>query len=141
MTGTIKWKETDREGAPISSPEDLLSELRAISRQTTSQSGVAAVLDKPSKQELIVIMAGPYWALVWFPENYQGVGSHHTVAETFDPDADELPELHEVATYYIFGHHSEIPLEYTIPEADALRGVREFFDTTARPPSLKWELD
>ena len=56
--GTIKWKETDREGAPISSPEDLLSELRAISRQTTSQSGVAAVLDKPSKQELTVIMKG-----------------------------------------------------------------------------------
>jgi hypothetical protein len=141
VIGTIKWKENDREGTPISSADDLLSALRAIASQTTQQSGIAAVLNKPSKQELIVIMAGPRWALDWFPENYKGVGSYHTVAETFDPETDELPEDLEVATYYIFGHHSEIPLEYTISEGDALRGVREFFETTAKPPSLRWGLD
>jgi hypothetical protein len=86
-------------------------------------------------------MAGPHWALVWFPENYQGVGSYHTLAETFDPDTDDLPEHPEVATYYIFGHHSEIPLEYTVACEEALQGVREFFVTAARPESLKWELD
>jgi hypothetical protein len=53
MIGTIKWKEADKEGTPISSPEDLLSELRAISRQTTSQSGIAPVLDKPSNKSLL----------------------------------------------------------------------------------------
>ncbi len=141
MIGTIKWKDTDREDAPVSSLEDLLSELRAISRQTTIESGIAAVLDKPSKQELIVIMAGPHWALVWFPENYQGVGSYHTVAGTFDRDTEDLPQYPEVVTYYIFGHHSEIPLDYTVSEEAALQGVREFFTTSARPESLQWQLD
>src|SRR5262245_40598728 len=121
MIATIKCKETDREGAPISSVEELLNKLREISAETTKQSGIAAVLDKPSKQELIVIMAGPHWALVWFPENYQGVGSYHTVAEAFDPDTDDLPENPEVATYYIFGHHSVIPVEYTVSGEVALQ--------------------
>jgi hypothetical protein len=44
-------------------------------------------------------MAGPHWALVWFPENYQGVGSYHTLAEQFDPDIEDLPQHPEVATY------------------------------------------
>lgn len=141
MVGTIKWKETDKEGAPLSSLEDVLNELRAISRQTTRQNGIAAVLEKPSKQMLTVIMAGPHWALDWFPEDYQGVGSYHTVADTFDPDTDTLPQHPEVATFYIFGHHSEIPIEYTVSERDALLGVEEFFTTTSRPSALKWELD
>lgn len=119
----------------------MLSKLRGISGQTTKQSGIAAVLDKPSKQELIVIMAGPLWALNWFPEHYQGVGSYHTVAETFDPDTDDLPQHPEVATYYILGHHSEIPLAYLISEEDAVRGIREFFATAERPSSMKWQLD
>jgi hypothetical protein len=141
MIGTIKWRESDREGVPISSVDDVLNELRAMSKQTTEQSGIAAVLDKPSNQEIIVIMAGSYWALDWFPENYQGVGSYHTVAETFDPDTDDVPQQPEVATYYIFGYHSEIPLEYTVPEEVALQGVREFFTTVARPTSLRWQID
>jgi hypothetical protein len=141
MIGTLKWKEDDRMGAQISSADDVASELSLIARQTTQQNGIAAVLNKPSNQELIVIMAGLHWALVWFPEDYQGVGSHHTVNEAFDPDTDELPLSPEVATYFIFGHHSEMPLEYTISEREALRGVREFFETTARPASLRWELD
>ena len=141
MIATLKWKEDDADGTEIHLVEDLLSELRQISRQTTRLNGIAAVVDKPSLQELIVIMAGIHWALVWFPEGYDGIGSYHTVAEQFDPDTEVLPQNPEVATYYIFGHHSEIPLQYTIPEEDALRGVREFFDTSLNPPSLRWERD
>ena len=141
MIATLQWKEDDAKGTEIHAVEDLLSELRQISRQTTRLNGIAAVVDKPSLQELVVIMAGSHWALVWFPEGYEGIGSCHTIPETFDPDIDVLPEDPEVVTYFMFGHHSEIPLEYTISEDDALRGVQEFFDAITRPPSLKWELD
>ena len=66
MIATIKWKETDREGTPVTSVEDLLSELRAISGQTTPQKGIAAVLDKPqwigggTKERLVRDSASDY---------------------------------------------------------------------------------
>lgn len=99
------------------------------------------MVEKPSNQSITVIMAGPHWGLNWFPEHHQGVGSYHAVAEVFDPETDALPDTSEVATYFVFGHHSEIPLQYTIPEELAIVGIREFFGSPDRPPSLKWELD
>jgi hypothetical protein len=141
MTITIKLKENGKDGVAISSLEELLREIRAISSQTTKQKGLAAVLDKPSGQELIVIMAGPHWALDWFPDDYKGLSSFHTVSDLFDSDTDELPQNPEVVTYYIFGHHCEIPLEYTVSEEAALLGVREFVKSSDRPASLKWQKD
>jgi hypothetical protein len=141
MIATIAWQKNDTERMEFSSVDDLLAELRKISVQTSAQRGIAAVLEKPSKQTMTVVMAGPHWGLNWFPENYNGCGSYHTIADTFDPDLNELPCHPDVATFYIFGHHSEIPLEHTISEEVALRGVREFLSATTRPTSLRWDLD
>ncbi len=30
--------------------------------------------------------------LGWFPSDYDGLGSFHTIQDDFDPDFDEIPE-------------------------------------------------
>jgi hypothetical protein len=45
----------------------------------------------------------------------------------------------ELAFYLHEEHHTEIPRRYLISTSEALRIVREFFETGARSTSVEWE--
>ena len=117
----------------------LVELLKEISRETTCDNGIGACLEKESTQQMTVIMAGPYWCLDWFPEDYQSrgcVGSYHTVSGQADIQDGEA-----VLTFYMFGHHSECRVCDTVNEEEALEAIKEFLLTAEKPVCVKWDLD
>ena len=90
---------------------------------------------------MVVIIAGTVWGLDWFPIEYNGVGSYHSVSPDIDPEVDNFLLDTSVATYYLCGHHGEIPLQFTVGEESALCAIREFFTSASLPTSIKWDLD
>ena len=134
----LSW-QADNPEETISSGDGLISRLVEIAGDTTPENGLAAIIRKPNGQEMTVVMAGPYWWLDWFPEDYllRGcVGSHHTVAT--DTNVDEEGKI---LTFYMHGHHGECLAEHTIETDEALEAIRSFLMSSEKPDCVTWEID
>jgi Immunity protein Imm1 len=78
-------------------------------------------------------------ALVYFPPDYDGVGSLHSVADREAADADRWePPL----VAYYFTHYSEFPRWSVVPYSLGQQALQEFLETPSEPPrSIMWEPD
>ncbi len=134
---TLCW-HPNRSAEVLTSVDAVVDRLLKITFGTTPNSGVAAVLAKPNGQQMVVIVAGHYWCLDWFPEDYndQGcVGSYHTVS------AENEISSNDFVTYCLQGHHGECLLSQTIRKEDAIQAIRSFLASSQRPDCVQWEMD
>jgi hypothetical protein len=77
--------------------------------------------------------------LVYFPPDYAGVDSLHSVADREAADAN-LWEPPLVA--YYFTHHSEFPRWSVVPHSLGRQALQEFLEKPSEPPpSITWEPD
>jgi hypothetical protein len=90
---------------------------------------------------MMIVLGSPQSLLAWFPSDYDGLGSRHTVAEGFDPEVDHVQPDSEVITYFFFGHHSEAPVEYTIPKEKAFQAADSFLRSPGPPDCVRWDED
>lgn len=136
---TIEWKAGGN-ATPLATEDELVAMLKDIALGTTVDNGIGILIRKPIGQEMTVIIAGEAWSLDWFPVEYNGLGSHHTVADEYNPN-ELLPEKPEVLTYYLLGHHGEVPVPFAISEDKALDAIRQFLFTPEKPCAVHWNLD
>jgi hypothetical protein len=136
----LDWRELIP-ATEFSSASELMKALRDISRSTTRDNGIAALLEKQGGQTLTIIVAGDFWFLNWFPENYHehSTGSYHTIGIS-DEHLDLSQDL-EVATYFLHGHHGEVPVAWAISEVEAFDGITSFLEASSLPDKLRWALD
>jgi len=75
--------------------------------------------------------------LVYFPPDYDGVGSLHSVADREAADADRWePPL----VAYYFTHYTEFPRWSVVPNSLGQQAVQEFLGAPSEPPrSIMWE--
>ncbi len=134
---TLCW-QPNQSAEVLTSVDAVVDRLLKITFGTTPNSGVAAMLAKPNGQQMVVIVAGHYWCLDWFPEDYndQGcVGSYHTVS------AENEISSNDIVTYCLQGHHGECLLSQTIRKEDAIQAIRSFLASSQRPDCVQWEMD
>ena len=134
---TLSW-QSDRPAETHCSSDSLVERLVEITRGTTVDNGIAAVVAKPSGQEMVVIVAGPCWCLDWFPEDYMDrgcVGSYHTIGGHTEMDDEDI------VTYYIQGRHSECWAGHTVEKDEAIQAIRTFLATPERPDCVQWDMD
>ena len=99
-----------------------------------------AVLTARSGAELHIGLGHPTTSLLlWFPPDYEGSGSMHSVG---DPAAAERDEWEPSLTFFVFGHHSEFPKSSGVPK-ELARSVASSFLATGGQPSneITWEPD
>ena len=136
---TIEWK-TSGNAELLATEDELVDMLKHIALETAVDTGIGILIRKPIGQEMTVIIAGEAWSLDWFPVRYDGLGSHHTVADEYNPN-ELLPVKPEVLTYYLLGQHGEVPVQFAISEDKALAAIRQFLSTPEKPCAVRWDLD
>ncbi len=136
----MEWLR-DGNAALIATEAELVARLKDIATDTSADDGIGVFLRKATDQEMTIIIAGEAWCLDWFPVGYDGLGSYHTLADDHSPDRESLPESPELLTYYLLGHHGEVPVQFCISEDQALDAIRQFLFTTEMPSAVRWDLD
>jgi hypothetical protein len=136
----LSWRSVEVE-AEAHSAEDVIRVLHEVDAEYRGKQAIAMQVVRENGESMIIVLGTDHSCLGWWPKDYQGTGSYHTVAEGFDPDLDQVGPHPEVITYYVFGHHTEVPLEYTISKEQAFDAVREFVLSPGRPRSVRWDSD
>ncbi len=133
---TSETKTTD-------TPGETVAVLRKIASERTQEDAISVELGREDGGLMSAIVYRERACLIWFPIDYDRacVGSFHTVADGFDPEVDEISENPDLITSSCFGHHSEIPIEFTVPLDQAFEAVAEFCHSPDRPSVVSWEMD
>ena len=139
IIGKLSWL-TEDEQVDVHSPDDALAAIRDVDEESRSRP-IALEVTRPDGEVMMIILGDDRSCLAWWPKDYKGMGSKHTVAEGFDPERDRIPSNPEVITYYFFGHHNEVPMQYTIPKEKAFQAVREFLLSPGPASCVRWEMD
>jgi hypothetical protein len=139
MIAKLSWKSDD-EFVEVESPEKALSIIRQVDDESREQP-ISLDIARSDGEVMMIILGAARSCLAWFPGNYNGLGSLHTVSEGFEPGVDHVPPNPEVITYYYFGHHSESPMEYTISKEKAFQAVESFLSAPGPPDCVRWEKD
>ena len=124
----------------VHSPDEAAAKIADLDT-SCREKPMAVQITRPDLEVMMIIIGHDRFVCSWWPAGYKGTGSHHTVAEDFDPDVDKLPQNPEVLTYYLFGHHGEVPVQYAISKEAAILAVREFLMSPGLPRCLRWEMD
>ncbi len=132
---------SDVEPIEVQSVDEAMQIIRAVDEEYLQKDAITLQLTREDGGTMTVVLGAARWCLIWFPSDYDGIGSYHTVADGFDPTVDKIAPDPEVLTFYTYGHHSEVPLEYTVPKQQALQAIREFMSSPKRPLAVQWDLD
>ena len=137
---SLSWVSPDVQHK-ASSVDEALRVVLQVDAEHQGSKPIAMEVVRENGESMMAVLGAERCALNWFPKEYNGTGSYHTIAEGFDPDASRIGPKPEVITYFFYGHHSEVPLEYTVPKDDAFDAWREFVLRPGRPQSVRWDLD
>jgi hypothetical protein len=140
MIAKLSWKSNDDQ-VEARSLDEVLRIVREVDAECLTKRPIAMQIVRENGEMVMIVLGADRCCMDWFPNDYSGTGSYHTVAETFDPAIQRIPADPEVITYYFFGHHSEVPLECTVAKEEAFEAVREFIKSPGRPRSIRWALD
>ena len=135
----LGWK-SDGERVDVRFPDEALRIIREVDAASRMKP-IGLHVTRPDGETIMVILGSDRSSLAWFPSGYDGIGSQHTIAEGFDPEHDRVPPNAEVISYFVFGHHSEVPMEYTVTKDKAFQAVGQFLSSPGPPDSVTWEMD
>jgi hypothetical protein len=113
---------------------------------TTAAQPVVCVLEADGAELNVVVGDPSGTVLVYYPPNYDGVGSCHSVgnqaAIAVDSYAGRAAWNDPPLTAFYFGHHTEFARWMVVDHGVAEAAARQFCDQPSEPPSaVVWEID